>query len=638
MPAPSADSTPVRLLDATVADGVRVLSDPQSNYRDGAEESLLTKVRAARDVSSLSDELMRAAEGWAETYHLSTSRAHLLRALEIPADARVLEVGAGCGSITRWLGERCTAVDALEPVLARARVARERCRDLPGVQVFAGAVDDVPAEPAYDLVVVVGVLEYVGAGTAEPTPYRQFLDALRARLRPGGTLVLAIENRIGVKYLAGAPEDHSGRIFDSLEGYPYGTPARTFTAAELTGLLRGAGFPQLRTLGAFPDYKLTRVLLDGGLADVDPTMLHRLPRWPSPDWQEPRPRLADEALLWRTLVDAGRPIDFANSFVVVAGDARSAPVWPESRLACWLSAQRRAPFQTRAVLDRAGDGAAVTREPLLGRDPAGQPVQAGAGRTLWCVPSSEPHRPGRDLMEVLAGAGAEERVAALGRWVALVRDACPDGAPVPLDLVPHNLLVGEDGQLTPIDQEWFGTGWSVSDVLGRGVLWLAYGLAAVTPPGRWSAPTIGELANQFAAEAGLPADWLVTTREAEVDFQAAVYGLDPEVPAGDLRGLLDTRLVDLGLGERLPERAHRLEAELAAARADLAAAREELAAGGGSPAPGTGAVAPAEAGSRGEEAARALIRRYRAVVERIAPAGSLRRRTYARLAHRRRPA
>src|SRR5699024_4192017 len=118
----------------------------------------------------------------------------IVRCLDLPASARVLEVGAGCGAVTRYLGETCALVDALEPVPSRAAAAAARNADLDNVQVFVGEIADVPDEAAYDVVVVIGVLEYVGAGTAERAPYAQFVRELAARLTPAGTLALAIEN------------------------------------------------------------------------------------------------------------------------------------------------------------------------------------------------------------------------------------------------------------------------------------------------------------------------------------------------------------------------------------------------------------------------------------------------------------
>ena len=48
----------------------------------------------------------------------------------------------------------------------------------------------------------------------------EMLRRIAGHLAPGGKLVIAIENRLGLKYWAGCTEDHVGKYFESLENYP----------------------------------------------------------------------------------------------------------------------------------------------------------------------------------------------------------------------------------------------------------------------------------------------------------------------------------------------------------------------------------------------------------------------------------
>ena len=102
-------------------------------YSDGeeVEARIAGIINKASDISVLSAELASFCNDWPTTYHLSRKRANLLRPLENYFRGKsVLEIGAGCGAITRYLGEIGAEVLALEGSLRRAPIVASRCRGL----------------------------------------------------------------------------------------------------------------------------------------------------------------------------------------------------------------------------------------------------------------------------------------------------------------------------------------------------------------------------------------------------------------------------------------------------------------------------------------------------------------------------
>jgi len=95
-------------------------------YSDGLEVERYLKevIEQASDLSSTSVELELAIQDWPTEYHLSSKRANLLRGLDLPIDGRALEIGCGCGAITRYLGEQGLEVDAIEGSAARAEIGQ----------------------------------------------------------------------------------------------------------------------------------------------------------------------------------------------------------------------------------------------------------------------------------------------------------------------------------------------------------------------------------------------------------------------------------------------------------------------------------------------------------------------------------
>ena len=87
-------------------------------------------LRDVEDLSSLSPELLARAIAENCWYHITPFRSALIRVLELPQGARVLEVGCGGGALTRYLGEQGYQVVALETSELLAGCARLRCKDL----------------------------------------------------------------------------------------------------------------------------------------------------------------------------------------------------------------------------------------------------------------------------------------------------------------------------------------------------------------------------------------------------------------------------------------------------------------------------------------------------------------------------
>ncbi|KZB86446.1 hypothetical protein [Amycolatopsis regifaucium] len=150
---------------------------------------LTTLLSLAEDTGSLSDELHFAGWDATERVPLDHGAANVLRALVLPKAARVLEVGAGFGGLTRYLGEVSATVDAVEAEPVHAAAVRFRTRDLDTVTVH----DRPPASGTYDLVVV-----------QQPYATRSLLDVVRERLSPTGALVVLTASRGVVKTLAAA--------------------------------------------------------------------------------------------------------------------------------------------------------------------------------------------------------------------------------------------------------------------------------------------------------------------------------------------------------------------------------------------------------------------------------------------------
>ena len=281
-------------------------------YSDGpVEDELLSRLEAGETPGRIIAEDDR----FPVLYHLSEERHNLLSWFPFEADASLLEIGAGPGALTGLFAARLKRVVAVELSKRRAEINLARNERFDNLELVVGNFGGIEWEERFDYVTLVGVLEYAGRfGVGGADPYCAFLQCVRERLLPGGRLLLAIENRFGLKYWAGANEDHLGVPFAGLEGYREEDGVRTFSRAELGALLHHAGFDPLQFYLTFPDYKFPSEIIFEDAAD-----LHALARAVPYGMGEYAYRLFDEGRVQRDLAKRGLLPCYANGFLVVAG-------------------------------------------------------------------------------------------------------------------------------------------------------------------------------------------------------------------------------------------------------------------------------------------------------------------------------
>ncbi len=209
------------------------------NYSDGdePENRIEVAVDRASDVTVFSSELKLHCTDWASTYHFSPSRANILRPFQLSEDQDILEIGAGCGALSRYLGECGANVLALEGSPQRARIARSRTRDQSNVTVVSESLSSFITTWQFDVVTLIGVLEYAAMDSTADDPAKAMLAHVASLVKPDGVLILAIENQLGLKYFSGAPEDHVQTPMYGLEGRYQEKQPRTYGRETLSDML-----------------------------------------------------------------------------------------------------------------------------------------------------------------------------------------------------------------------------------------------------------------------------------------------------------------------------------------------------------------------------------------------------------------
>ncbi len=433
-------------------------------YSDETEDEqyLLECIRTTDDLSNQSSELVSQVRAWSSEYHFSLRRSNLLRPLKLNKNHSILELGAGCGAITRYLGETCKSVVAIEGKLSRATIAANRCRDLDNVNVLCNDFFDVQMEQKFDIVTLIGVLEHSQTfAKHHSNPYEATIKIAQSFLSPNGILIIAIENKLGLKYFSGCVEDHTGLLYKGLEGYDPHSQVKTFGKYELQQLLKKAGFASQEFLYPFPDYKIPSCVLrlDHYDSSQKPFFYQWLDFGNCIEHTYKRTHFFQEYLVAKELEKNFLLADFANSFLIVssANQTNIEKLFEKEWLAKKYSVLRKKKYTTEVCLSLENDHFFIKRSLLY---PQQSCVEESKKLIQHQLVENQEFIEGtlliEDLIRELKTKG-KNLTLILGDWYHFLNQNLNENGKLDgkyFDCSPWNLMRDSQGNIHFFDQEW----------------------------------------------------------------------------------------------------------------------------------------------------------------------------------------
>lgn len=307
------------------------------------------KIRALADAGY--DSSRGEENSWPVLYHLSGLRANLTEWLPIGKDETVLEFGADSGQLTGGFLPKARQVVCVEESVSRSRILAVRYAEASNLSVYAGEPWErlKALNQTYDWIVATGILAQAGQYFRGEHPQAEAIQNLKKYLKPGGHLVLAADNRYGLKYWAGAMEPHTGRYFDSLEGN--GT---TFSRQELERILEESGCEDAVFYYPYPERWFPMAVYSDEWLPKAGELSQNLR-----NFEGERLVLFNEEKVYDRLIADGRFPEFSNTYLIVVGPR------PEEQLIYTKYSNDRAErFRIRTDIVKGPQGKAVRKVPV----------------------------------------------------------------------------------------------------------------------------------------------------------------------------------------------------------------------------------------------------------------------------------
>lgn len=320
-------------------------------YSEGdAEDTLLDLVTRYKE--SDYEHVIQNSKSWSVMYHLCHIRENIVTWLPINKNDKILEIGAGCGAVTGGLAKLGGQVDCIELSKKRSLINATRHREYNNINIYVGNFTDI--EPnlteKYDYITLIGVLEYAGSYIDSKDPYTDIINAASKHLAPGGKLLIAIENKFGLKYFAGCKEDHTGNYFDGIEGYKTVNGVKTFSKDGLIKLAENASL-NCRFYYPYPDYKLPHTIYSDAMLPSEGELNTNLR-----NFDNDRIVLFDETKAFDSIIEEGYFSNFTNSFFMILSKEDIYDIFDMVPVFAKYANERRVDLRIATIIYRTRDG------------------------------------------------------------------------------------------------------------------------------------------------------------------------------------------------------------------------------------------------------------------------------------------
>lgn len=239
-------------------------------------------------------------------YSLSPLRHDLFQWYPFEKEGSLLEIGAGYGQLTPLFTQKVNRVVAVEDSTSKCNIISKRAED---ASVVLSDFDDIQLDEKFDYIILCNIFEYAKSFVESENPYVDYLNYLKKFLKDDGVILIALSNRLGLKYFSGYKEEHSNHYFYGINGFDDSSIAQTFSKTELSDLVKEAGFTNYKFFYPYPSHEFTQVVHTDKL-------VNKIPFMGAVEFSDDRLSLFDEGAMNQTLSNDGLSQYFANSFLV----------------------------------------------------------------------------------------------------------------------------------------------------------------------------------------------------------------------------------------------------------------------------------------------------------------------------------
>lgn len=188
----------------------------------------------------------------------SEMRSNIIKWYPFEESKELLEIGANYGEITQELVKRVSKVTAIEFSRKKAECIRKRLKGYDNLNLIIGTLlKNIKLDQKYDYITIIGTAEY-----AEKLGFlclKEMIEWAKEHLKEDGKIFLAIDNKLGVKYLAGSTRNKDEVPFANYKNY-IEKDYTLYGKKQLENIIKTIDKLNYKFYYPVPNYKLTNII------------------------------------------------------------------------------------------------------------------------------------------------------------------------------------------------------------------------------------------------------------------------------------------------------------------------------------------------------------------------------------------
>lgn len=241
-----------------------------------------------------------------ELYHLSTVSQNLINWYPFNTKDTVLQIGGDLGELTQVFCNNCEKVVTIEQNIEKAKAIAKRYENRENLEIIVGNINDIILEERFSIITIIG--------NNPKIKLKYNIQKLERNLKENGKFIIAVDNKFGLRYFMGNPENILNKKFESLIGYN-NEPEKieSFTKSSLEQIFNSIGY-KYTFYYPLPDYKMPNVIF----SEKQKAKYNSIDKY-NPYYKENSTIIANEIDVYREILKTDQQMFefFTNSFLII---------------------------------------------------------------------------------------------------------------------------------------------------------------------------------------------------------------------------------------------------------------------------------------------------------------------------------